>query len=96
MGELSSETGMRFQKLTDMYGIKLIWLTDNEKNHISKWSWRGPKAQERCDEKLSQIGMVAGDGYTVHSYELENRKWKFKSTSLSCTIKPNEELEYDT
>ena len=89
MTNLSTETGMRFERFTDEYGVKLRWLSNNEKTYISKWSWRGKQADEKCEEKLGQIGWVC-DGYTVHDYKLEDGRWKYDGTTLASTMRMKE------
>ena len=93
MTELSSESGMRFNKFNFRHGgVRLEWMSDDEqqKNRLAYWDFHGKGGEEECEQKLFEISKVC-DGYTVHEYELSNNRWKHLGTTLCSTVNTNKE-----
>ena len=61
MTELSSESGMRFNKFNFRSGgVRLEWMSDDEqqKNRLAYWDFHGKGGEEECEQKLFEISKV--------------------------------------
>ena len=107
MGYVSSEEGMRFNRLwcgtssgyhragtkNKSVLIKLRWLTDDEKGIIAYWNFYGQTA-EIAEAKCDQKLhdiSLVCEGYTLHKYFLAGDLWKYAGTSCCSICRPEKE-----